>query len=291
MRYLISLMAALAIAACSPSADESADDTGASETENGLSGTEDGPADSGEDTPAGGDQAEYASANQAAVNDAARPEQDRARDATRHPAEILNFAGVEPGWTVADIGSGGGYYTRILSRAVGENGTVYAQNYQWVVDRFPNADTALTAIAAEYDNVEYYVTPADGVMSGVDAPLDAAFIVLGYHDLIWQQPDIQTLTREERIAGNRAIYDALRPGGVLIVIDHRAEDGSMDRDVDALHRIDEAMVRGEIEAAGFRLDGESDLLSNADDSRDIGVFDPSIRGRTDRFVLRYRKPN
>ncbi|MEE2565289.1 class I SAM-dependent methyltransferase [Hyphobacterium marinum] len=287
MRYLISLMAAFAIAACTP-ADDAADTRDAAIDE---SAAEDTAKDSGDSAPGSGDQAEYANANQAAVNDAARPEQDRARDATRHPAEILNFAGVEPGWAIADIGAGGGYYTRILSRAVGANGTVYAHNYQWVVDRFPNADTALTAIAGEYDNVDYYVATAADVMSGVDAPLDAAFIVLGYHDLIWQQPDIQTLTREERIASNRLIYDALRPGGVLIIIDHRAEDGSMDRDVDAFHRIGEAMVREEIEAAGFQLDGESDLLSNAEDTRDIGVFDPSIRGRTDRFVLRYRKPN
>lgn len=286
MRYLISLMAACAIAACTPATDEPADTS--ADDDAAMTDTMDDTAM--DDTSSGGDMAETANANEAAVNAANRPEQDRARDATRHPAEILTFAGVEPGWTVADIGSGGGYYTRILSNAVGETGTVYAQNYQWVVDRFPNADTALTGIAAEHANVEYYAAPADSVTSGIDAPLDAAFIVLGYHDLIWQQPEIQTLSREERIASNRAIFDALRPGGVFIVIDHRAEDGSMDRDVDAYHRIDEAMVRSEIEAAGFVLDAESDLLANADDTRDMSVFDPTIRGRTDRFVLRYRKP-
>lgn len=295
MRFLISLLAAGVIAACTPAGEDPAsdtvyDDSAASEpAASDTMGEAPGPApETGNET---GDQAEWASPIEAAVNDAARPEQDRARDATRHPAEILGFAGVQPGWAVADIGSGGGYYTRILARAVGPDGTVYAHNFQWVVDRFPGADTALTGIAAEYDNVEYYVSTADGLMSGVDEPLDAAFIVLGYHDTIWQQPDVQTLSRDDRIASNRALFDALRPGGVVIVIDHRAEDGSGDRDVDSLHRIDEAMVRDEFEASGFVLDGETDILSNPDDPRDIGVFDASIRGNTDRFVLRYRKPN
>ena len=293
MRYLISLVAACAIAACTPAAEEPADDTANDDTamtSDTLTGDEMAADEMVSVDSAPGDRAETASALDAAVNAANRPEQDRARDATRHPAEILTFAGVQPGWTVADIGSGGGYYTRILSNAIGENGTVYAHNYQWVVDRFPGADVALTEIAGERDNVEYYVAPAATVASGLTTPVDAAFIVLGYHDLIWQQPDIQTLSRDDRIASNRAIFDALRPGGVFIVIDHRAEDGSMDRDVDAHHRIDEAMVRSEIEAAGFVLDAESDLLSNADDTRDVSVFDGAIRGRTDRFVLRYRKP-
>jgi len=264
MRKVFGILAIAALAACSPQTDET--DTSAISAE------------------------EPDAILQAAVADTTRPEQDRSRDATRHPAEILTFAGIQPGSTTLDIGSGGGYYTRILSSAVGDEGMVYAHNFQWVVDRFGDADAALTAIAGERANVDYYVSNAGGIATGVDTPVDAAFMVLGYHDTIWQQDGIQTMSRDDRIAMNRAVLGALRPGGALIVIDHRAEDGSGDRDVDAYHRIDEAMVRDEIEAAGFVLESSSDLLTNPGDPRNVSVFDPSIRGSTDRFVHLYRRP-
>lgn len=226
-----------------------------------------------------------------AVNDSARPEADIVRDAGRHPAEMLTFAGVQPGWRVADLGAGSGYYTRILSTAVGSEGEVIAENMDWIVDRFPAADTAITVLADERDNVTRIVTPISGILDGYENELDAAFMVLIYHDQAWMQEDIHEPTRDDRLAMNRSIYNALRPGGVFLVVDHHAEASTGDSAVDAYHRIEEAFVREEIEAAGFVLEATSDLLANPDDPRDISVFDETIRGQTDRFILLYRKPD
>lgn len=225
-----------------------------------------------------------------AVNDSARPEADMQRDAGRHPAEILTFAGVQPGWRVADLGAGGGYYSRILSSAVGMEGEVVAENMDWIVERFPSADEAIAALAEERDNVTRLVSPVPSILDGYDNELDAAFMMLIYHDQAWVQEGFEAPTREDRIAMNRSIFNALRPGGIYLVVDHRAEDGTGDSVIGDYHRIDEAFVREEIEAVGFELAGESGILSNPDDTRTISVFDPSIRGNTDRFVLLYRKP-
>ena len=226
----------------------------------------------------------------AAVNDTERPETDTVRDAGRHPAEMLTIAGVQPGWNVADLGAGSGYYSRILSGAVGMDGEVIAQNMVWIVERFPNADEAITGLVAERDNVTRLVSPVSGILDGYENQLDAAFMMLIYHDQAWQPDGVAIATAEDRRAMNRSIYNALRPGGVFLVVDHRAEDGTGDTMVGDYHRIDEAFVRAEIEAAGFELVSESDILSNPDDSRTVSVFDPSIRGNTDRFVHLYRKP-
>ncbi len=225
-----------------------------------------------------------------AVNDEGRPENDTARDAGRHPAEILSFAGVEPGWRVADLGAGAGYYTRILSGAVGMDGEVVSENMQWIVDRFPNADVAISALAEERDNVTRLVSEVPTILDDYDSELDGVFMMLIYHDQAWAQEGFEAPTREDRLAMNRSIYNALRPGGVFLVVDHRSEDGTGDTVIGDYHRIEESFVREEIEAVGFELAAESDLLSNPDDSRTISVFDPSIRGNTDRFVLLYRKP-
>jgi len=225
-----------------------------------------------------------------AVNDSGRPEADMQRDAGRHPAEMLTFAGVQPGWRVADLGAGSGYYSRILSGAVGMDGEVISENMDWIVERFPNADTAITELAAERDNITRLVSPVPSILDDYDNELDAAFMMLIYHDQAWAQEGFEAPTREDRIAMNRSVFNALRPGGVYLVVDHRAEDGTGDSVIGDYHRIEEAFVREEIEAAGFELADESDILSNPDDTRTISVFDPSIRGNTDRFVLLYRKP-
>jgi len=212
------------------------------------------------------------------------------RDPGRHPAEMLTFAGVQPGWRVADLGAGSGYYSRILSSAVGVDGFVVSENMDWVAERFPQADEAIAALEAERENVVRLVTPVADILQGYQDELDAAFMMLIYHDQAWVQEGFEAPTREDRIAMNQSIYDALRPGGVFLVVDHRAEDGTGDSVVGDYHRIDEAFVREEIEAVGFELAEESDVLSNPDDTRTISVFDPSIRGNTDRFVLLFRKP-
>lgn len=217
-----------------------------------------------------------------AVSDASRPEADRQLDANRHPAEVLLFAGVEPGWRIADLAAGSGYYSRVLSTAVGSDGHVYTMNPTWVAERFAETDAGLAAFAGERDNLTHFSSSIETFGDNVDGALDAVFMVLFYHDTAWDGTD--------RVAMNAGVFEALRPGGVYIVVDHHAVAGSGLEVVETLHRIDEASVIAEAEAAGFVLDGSSDMLANPDDSREISPFDPSIRRQTDRFVLRFRKP-
>ncbi len=213
----------------------------------------------------------------AAIADPRRPAADRERDVLRHPAEILAFAGVQPGAHIADIGPGGGYYTRLFSVAAGE-GRVYG------VDRAgtPERPRPLTAVAAEYSNITHLT---DGYQNWtISEPLDAIFISQIYHDFYLPQLAIDVP------ALNRKMFDALKPGGVLIIIDHAAADGSPIEVTNTLHRIDRARVIADLTAAGFVLDSESQVLRNPADDRALRVFEGDIRGRTDQFVLRFRRP-
>lgn len=217
----------------------------------------------------------------AAVGDPRRPEADRNRDAMRHPADILAFTGVQPGWRVADIGPGGGYYTRLFSVAVGPEGRVYA------IDRpnaAPDRPRAILAVAPQYPNVTVLQAGYQGW--AVDEPLDAVFVSQIYHDWFYPQLNLDVP------ALNRAIFDALKPGGVYVIIDHAAQPGhTINPDPQSdLHRIDQAQVIREVTAAGFVLDGESSVLRNPADDRTHRVFEGDIRGHTDQFVLRFRKP-
>ncbi len=217
----------------------------------------------------------------AAVADPRRPEADRARDALRHPAEILAFTGVQPGWRVADIGPGGGYYTRLFSVAVGESGRVFA------VDRpnaAPDRPRAILAVAPQYPNVTVLQQGYQGWSAG--EPLDAVFVSQIYHDWFYPQLGLDVP------ALNRQIFDALKPGGVYVIIDHAAAAGhTIDLNPQSdLHRIDQAQVIREVTAAGFVLEEESQVLRNPDDNRGERVFESDIRGHTDQFVLRFRKP-
>ena len=142
---------------------------------------------------------------EAALADESRPEQERAQDAGRRPGEVLMFAGLEPGWHVADLTAGAGYYTRILSGAVGADGHVYAHNPSWVAERFPEPNEALGAYAAEHANITHVVAPTEDFAAEIEEPVDAVFMVLFYHDTYFDGTD--------RAAMNQAIYDALRPGG------------------------------------------------------------------------------
>ena len=217
-----------------------------------------------------------------AIADEARPEADRQLDANRHPAEVLLFAGVEPGWRVADLVPGGGYYSRVLSTAVGPEGHVYAYNASWVAERFAESNERLGVLADEIGNMTRIVAPLHEINTQTGEPLDAIFMVLFYHDTVYHDAD--------RAPMNQAMFDRLRPGGVLILIDHAAVDGSGADAAQTLHRIDREYVVQEVTAAGFELDGDSDMLANPEDTREISPFDPSIRRQTDRFVLRFRKP-
>jgi predicted methyltransferase len=262
----LTFAAALLASACTQPAETPVDET-ASDTTQAVEETQAAPAESVIDR---------------AVADASRPEGDRSLDVNRHPAEVLAFVGVEAGWRVADIVPGGGYYSRVLSTAVGETGQVYAFNPTWVAERFGDANTALGELADTRVNMERVIAPVEDFDTQIDAPLDAVFMVLFYHDTGYDGTD--------RAAMNQAIYDSLRPGGVYLVIDHQAPEGSGLDSVNTTHRIDAALVREEVIAAGFVLETQSDMLANSEDPRDISVFDPAIRRQTDRFVYLFRKP-
>jgi predicted methyltransferase len=222
----------------------------------------------------------------AAVADSARPEADQKRDADRKPAECLAFAGLKPGSQVAELIPGSGYFTRILSVAVGPKGHVYALPPPKRADAPPDApdrSAAVRAIAADphYSNVS--VSELNLKEAGLPANVDLVWTSQNYHDF-HNVPNLD-------LAGfNKAIFDALKPGGVFIVLDHVAEAGSGARDTSTLHRIDPETVKKEVVAAGFKFDGESDILRNPNDPHTAKVFDPSIRGKTDQFILKFSKP-
>ncbi len=222
----------------------------------------------------------------AALSDPARPAKEVQLDALRKPAEVIAFAGLKGGDRVVDFMSGNGYFTRIFSRVVGPTGRVYAFIPAQQLAKCSASETVGTR-ALEHDarhgNVEVLIDAADRF--AVPEPVDLVWTAQNYHDLhdSFMKPiDIA--------ATNAAIYRALKPGGVYLVIDHAAEPGSGLRDTETLHRIDPASIRAEVTAAGFVFEGESAVLRNPDDSHLLRAFDPAIRHRTDQIVLKFRKP-
>ena len=215
----------------------------------------------------------------AALNDPRRPDADKARDDLRHPADILAFAGVRPGQRIADIGPGGGYYTRLFAVAVGERGHVYGIERP---NSAPDRPRAILAVAPQYPNVS--VTQEGYQSWTVPEPLDTIFISQIYHDFHLPQLNLDVP------ALNRMLFDRLKPGGELVIIDHAAVAGFDPARTDELHRIDQAVARRELEAAGFVFEAESQVLRNPADNRSERVFEADIRGHTDQFVMRFRKP-
>ncbi len=222
---------------------------------------------------------------QAAVADTGRPAADTARDADRKPAEMLEFAGVKPGQTVADFIPGGGYFTRIFSKAVGPKGKVYATiNAPPPGAPAPANPPPVRAIAADtanYGNVEVVQQPLTEFK--LPTQVDVLWSSQNYHDVYVRNP-------ENGRKATKAIYDNVKPGGVFVVLDHAAAPGAAPDPQDRLHRIDQALVRKEVEAVGFKFEGESKLLRNPADDHTKAVFDPSIRGHTDQFIMKFRKP-
>jgi predicted methyltransferase len=219
---------------------------------------------------------------QAAIADAARPAADTERDAARHPAELVAFAQVKQGDVVVDWIPGSGYFTRLFSGVVGEGGKVYA----WVPKEIAaNYDLGKLAneLAAERKNVVAVIEPLMATASIANA--DVVWTSQNYHDLyadFMGKPDVG--------AFNKQVFDMLKPGGLYVIVDHVAATGSGHEAGNTVHRIDPALVRAEVESAGFVFDGESDVLRNPGDTHELLVFDPAIRGKTDQFVYRFRKP-
>ncbi len=219
----------------------------------------------------------------AALADPGRSAEDRARDAARKPAEVLAFAEVKPGDKVADLVMGTGYFTRILARAVGPQGKVYAYQPTEFVKFAAEYGEAPKKAAADHPNVAAVVTPFADV--AFPEPLDVVFTAQNYHDFHIKEVPPGTA---EKV--NRAVFQALKPGGVYLIIDHHAAPGAGLTAVDTLHRIDAKDVRAEVTAAGFVYEGAIEDLRNAADPRTANVFDKSIRGKTDQFVYKFRKP-
>jgi predicted methyltransferase len=248
MRYLVTLLAAVAVAA-----------------------------------PLCADAAPPKSANtiSRAVADPARPANHKAADSLRKPAEALAFSGVRPGMTVGEFYPGGGYFTRMLSHVVGPSGHVYAiENAGW--KGAVEADQALLA-EGRWKNVSIDVQPFGTVR--FPKPLDLAWVTQNYHDL-----KIAEYGKVDTVAFDRAVYAALKPGGIYFILDHQGLPGMRAADIAKMHRIDRALVIKEVTSAGFKLVAQGSFLHRAADDHTRPIFDKAIQGHTDQFALKFVKP-
>jgi len=220
-----------------------------------------------------------------AIADKNRPADDRALDDQRHPAAVLGFTGIKPGDVVVDLMPGKGYYTRLFSHMVGPKGKVYALQPSEMDKAAPKGLVSLRSFAGTdaYPNVIVLVQPDNALK--LPEPVDVIWTSQNYHDLhdpFMGKPDMAKLDKQ--------LFDALKPGGMLIVLDHTAAAGTGITKTDDLHRIDPAAVKSELAAVGFQFDGESDALRNPADDHTKGIYDVSIKGHTDRFIYKFRKP-
>lgn len=263
-------------------------DKGSSTTGSGSSTTGSGSAGSGSAIaiPPYTPSAEVPDPIKQAIAAADRTDADRALDAGRKPGEVLGFFKIAEGQKIGELFAGGGYSTELMARIVGPKGKIYAQNSKEILDKF--ARKPWTERAARPINKDIVI----GIERPIDDPfgpdvkdLDAVVTILNYHDAVWQKADTAKM--------NKAVFDALKPGGIYAIVDHSAKDGSGIRDVETLHRIEQKVVVDEVTKAGFKLDAESDTLEHAEDTRDWSTS-PRVagekRGTSDRFTLRFVKP-
>uniref|UniRef100_UPI0025E74053 class I SAM-dependent methyltransferase n=1 Tax=Sphingomonas sp. TaxID=28214 RepID=UPI0025E74053 len=223
----------------------------------------------------------------AAIADPKRIDTDRERDLRDHPQEVLTLAGFKPGDAIADIFGGGGYYSELIADIVGPSGSVRLINNQ-PYDGFSKKGREPRLAGNRLPNVRYEVLPPSAMNLG-KGTLDGALIVMSYHDLYVVEPNEGWPAID---AGQfiDQIVAGLKPGGVLLIVDHEARPGSGKADTQALHRIEDSFAAADFKAHGLKLVGSLDLLRNPDDDHSKNVFDPAIRGKTDRFVYRFRKP-
>ena len=217
---------------------------------------------------------------QAIVDSPDRSQADRDTDKRRHPAELLAFSGVKPGMVVFDFGSGRGYTAELLARAVGPKGSVVAQNDPIVFDKFMKGQWDPRFGSAAMKNATPVVRASDDPVPPGSGPFDLITAIYMYHDTVWMGRD--------RKAMNQAFFNALKPGGKLILVDHSGSPGTGTTQTDTLHRIEESVVKSELEAAGFKLVDEAQFLRNPDDPHDAPFFKSTVP--VDGFVLKYVKP-
>ena len=233
------------------------------------------------------DDASITSIYELAVANPERTDADRERDAARKPAEVLDFFGIRPGMTVLDMFSGGGYYTELLSYVVGPDGRVIAHTNSAYAG-FVGDETVNRYADNRLPNVETLLAENNELRLRADV-LDAVMLILSYHDIYW----VDEANGWPKIDGPKLLAEfmkGLKPVGILAVVDHYATAGSPRETGGTLHRIDPQIVISELENAGFVLVHEADFLRNTADDHSKGVFNPEVRGRTDRFVLKFRKP-
>ena len=218
----------------------------------------------------------------AALASPARPPEEKARDDARKAAEVVEFAQVKPGDKVADLFPGGGYFTHIFAKVVGPQGVVYG-----VVRQKSKGSDALGSNPS-FPNIRIAAQPWEQFKPA--QKLDVVFNSQFYHDLFNPEYGSDGGGPKGVARVNKAIFNALKPGGVYVIVDHAGRPGTGYSEMNTLHRIEESVVKDQLTKAGFVLEAESDILSNPDDRRTANVFDPSIRGKTDQFMLRFRKP-
>lgn len=214
-----------------------------------------------------------------ALADSRRPAGDVERDLLRKPADMMAFARLDAGDRIADVRPEEGYFTRVFATAVGPTGRVYA----FVPNQTASRENAFSdALAAAFPNVSRITGALE--MPDFPEPLDVVFMGEEYHDFVIPRFGVDVARM------NAAIFAALKPGGLYVILDHQAADGAGISVVGTLHRIEAVELRRQVEAAGFIFDGESDAVRMPADDHTLSVFDESIRGRSDRFVYRFRKP-
>jgi len=217
-----------------------------------------------------------------AVADHSRPADDRKLDADRKPAEVLAYAEVKPGQTIGEFLPGGGYYTRLLSDIVGPGGKVYTlETTTWGADNINAAQAVLHEPGRA--NVSLDLAPLGQFR--LPEQVDMFWTTLNYHDL-----HVPKYADVDMMAFNKHVFDSLKPGGAYFIVDHVAPDGTGATLSPKLHRIEKTTVIKEVTAAGFKLAGQSDILRNPGDDHTKVVFDPSIRFKTDQFILKFIKP-
>lgn len=224
---------------------------------------------------------------QHAIAHAERSDADRKADLYRKPEAMLEFFQLQPGQIVLDVFAGGGYFSELLARTVGPQGRVDAFNNQaWLA--YVGEQLTLRLANNRLPNVQRLDVEADALQLS-PAQYDVVFASMAFHDAYYADP-AQGWPSMDRALLYSKLFQALKPGGILAVIDHSAAAGRGAQDAKALHRIEERLLRHELEQAGFRFEASNDLLRNPQDDRSLSSFDPRIRFQTDRFVLRFKRP-
>ena len=223
----------------------------------------------------------------AAVSNPQRPTADIEKDANRKPAEVLSFFNIKPGMTVLDLFSGGGYYTEMLNSIIGEDGRVIAHTNEAYLS-FVGETYQKRYAGGRLAQTEAIINEVDDLELGANS-LDAAMLTLTWHDFLFADPENGWQAIDETLLLNN-LCTAMKPGGVLGLIDHVANSGGEPSQVAKdLHRIDPRIVKDTFENSCFTLDAEAGFLNNEDDDHTLSVFDKTIRGKTDRFVFRFVK--